>query len=187
MLQPASTLLGLASLRIPAAAAAAAEVMERRRSGGNGGGGVGAGSGQVEITDEDNNINILEQIRNDLNYYLNNSLAELGAMANNKGDDVGVGVGVGGVGDGGRHGPHEGLLINASVSAEHVTDRFYRHGAVMSVVYTVAYVLVFFCGLIGNILVVSVVVRSPRMRTVTNFFIGKHARTRATPTCYTYI
>lgn len=41
----------------------------------------------------------------------------------------------------------------------------------MSAVYCVAYVLVFVVGLIGNSFVIAVVYRSPRMRTVTNFFI----------------
>ncbi|PBC27164.1 Neuropeptide FF receptor [Apis cerana cerana] len=50
-------------------------------------------------------------------------------------------------------------------------DRLYRHSMAMSAVYCVAYVLVFVVGLIGNSFVIAVVYRSPRMRTVTNFFI----------------
>lgn len=58
-----------------------------------------------------------------------------------------------------------------NLSVEQVPDRFYRHSVAMSAVYCVAYVLVFIVGLIGNSFVIAVVVRSPRMRTVTNFFI----------------
>jgi neuropeptide FF receptor 2 len=38
-------------------------------------------------------------------------------------------------------------------------------------VYCVAYLLVFAVGIVGNFFVIAVVFRSPRMRTVTNFFI----------------
>ncbi|XP_059045692.1 orexin receptor type 2-like [Achroia grisella] len=53
-----------------------------------------------------------------------------------------------------------------------ITDEFmYRHSGAMTAVYCVAYLLVFVVGLIGNCFVIAVVYRSPRMRTVTNFFI----------------
>lgn len=58
-----------------------------------------------------------------------------------------------------------------NLSIEQFTDRWWRHSIAMSVVYFVAYFIVFFVGLIGNLLVIAVVYRSPRMRTVTNFFI----------------
>lgn len=48
---------------------------------------------------------------------------------------------------------------------------YYRHNSAMTAVYCVAYLLVFAVGLIGNCFVIAVVFRSPRMRTVTNFFI----------------
>lgn len=48
---------------------------------------------------------------------------------------------------------------------------FYRHSEILTVVYCVAYVTVFIVGLIGNSFVIAVVLRSPRMRTVTNYFI----------------
>ncbi|KOX69016.1 Neuropeptide FF receptor 1 [Melipona quadrifasciata] len=69
-----------------------------------------------------------------------------------------------------------GGLLNASKTvnlstAEQIPDRLYRHSMAMSAVYCVAYVLVFVVGLIGNSFVIAVVYRSPRMRTVTNFFI----------------
>lgn len=50
-------------------------------------------------------------------------------------------------------------------------DSFYRHSVGMTVLYCVAYIVVFIVGLIGNCFVIAVVYRSPRMRTVTNFFI----------------
>lgn len=46
-----------------------------------------------------------------------------------------------------------------------------RHSPLIIALLCVAYSLVFFLGILGNSLVVSVVMRSPRMRTVTNFFI----------------
>ena len=48
---------------------------------------------------------------------------------------------------------------------------FYRHSFAMSAVYCFAYIVVFAVGLVGNCFVIAVVYRSPRMRTVTNFFI----------------
>lgn len=48
---------------------------------------------------------------------------------------------------------------------------YYRHSSAMTAVYCVAYLLVFAVGLVGNCFVIAVVFRSPRMRTVTNFFI----------------
>ncbi|XP_030373993.1 neuropeptide SIFamide receptor [Scaptodrosophila lebanonensis] len=47
----------------------------------------------------------------------------------------------------------------------------YRHSLTMSIVYSIAYVIVFLVGLIGNSFVIAVVLRAPRMRTVTNYFI----------------
>lgn len=66
------------------------------------------------------------------------------------------------------------LVMNSSVNdseATFVSELFYRHSAAMTVVYCVAYILVFAVGLVGNCFVIAVVFRSPRMRTVTNFFI----------------
>ena len=60
-----------------------------------------------------------------------------------------------------------GLSVEALAPADH----YYRHSVAMSIVYFVAYCLVFVVGLIGNSFVIAVVYRSPRMRTVTNFFI----------------
>ncbi|KAM8706936.1 hypothetical protein ACLKA7_011096 [Drosophila subpalustris] len=50
-------------------------------------------------------------------------------------------------------------------------DPLYRHSLAMSIVFCVAYILVFLVGLIGNSFVIAVVLRAPRMRTVTNYFI----------------
>lgn len=72
------------------------------------------------------------------------------------------------------------LFINSSSNDESgnnsgqptATDRLlYRHSMAMSAVYCVAYIIVFVVGLIGNIFVIAVVFRTPRMRTVTNYFI----------------
>ena len=60
---------------------------------------------------------------------------------------------------------------NLSVEQVIPPDRLYRHSVAMSAVYCVAYIIVFVVGLIGNSFVIAVVYRSPRMRTVTNFFI----------------
>lgn len=66
------------------------------------------------------------------------------------------------------------LVMNASLNATESAfppELFYRHSAAMTAVYCVAYLLVFAVGLVGNFFVIAVVFRSPRMRTVTNFFI----------------
>ena len=47
----------------------------------------------------------------------------------------------------------------------------YRHSTTTTIVYCLGYLIVFVLGLIGNCLVVAVVFRCPRMRSVTNFFI----------------
>ncbi|KAG5890801.1 hypothetical protein JTB14_026922 [Gonioctena quinquepunctata] len=65
------------------------------------------------------------------------------------------------------------LVLNASNATDSVfmPELFYRHSMAMTTVYCVAYLLVFALGLVGNFFVIAVVFRSPRMRTVTNFFI----------------
>ncbi|XP_011181084.2 neuropeptide SIFamide receptor [Zeugodacus cucurbitae] len=50
-------------------------------------------------------------------------------------------------------------------------DVLYRHSLAMTIVYCFAYILVFLVGLVGNSFVIAVVLRAPRMRTVTNYFI----------------
>lgn len=67
------------------------------------------------------------------------------------------------------------LIMNASLNATSesafIPELFYRHSMAMTAVYCVAYLLVFAVGIVGNFFVIAVVFRSPRMRTVTNFFI----------------
>ncbi|CRL01046.1 CLUMA_CG014235, isoform A [Clunio marinus] len=50
-----------------------------------------------------------------------------------------------------------------------------RHSSTTSIIYCIAYTLVFSVGLVGNLFVISVVFRVPRMRTVTNLFIANLA------------
>lgn len=50
-----------------------------------------------------------------------------------------------------------------------------RHSSTISIIYCIAYTVVFSVGLVGNLFVISVVFRVPRMRTVTNLFIANLA------------
>lgn len=65
----------------------------------------------------------------------------------------------------------EEALLNSSVFPPYDRNDMYRHSPSMTIVYCVAYFIVFAMGLVGNCLVVAVVFRAPRMRTVTNLFI----------------
>lgn len=60
--------------------------------------------------------------------------------------------------------------VNSVVDVK-IPDLFYRHTFTLTTIYCIAYLMVFAIGLIGNFFVVAVVFRSPRMRTVTNYFI----------------
>ncbi|CAB3364245.1 Hypothetical predicted protein [Cloeon dipterum] len=60
---------------------------------------------------------------------------------------------------------------NSTNDTEAWNELFYRHSPGMTALYCVAYLAVFAVGLVGNCFVVAVVMRSPRMRTVTNYFI----------------
>lgn len=153
MLQPPSPLLEMASLRLPDSDEF--DVDTRRRSNGN----VPATT-TVAASAPSPGTGILLQMKNDIGDYLNNIITEViatsprGAMEESQ-----------------VHG-----LFNASKTTnlsaiEQTPDRLYRHSMAMSAVYCVAYVVVFVVGLIGNSFVIAVVYRSPRMRTVTNFFI----------------
>jgi hypothetical protein len=64
-----------------------------------------------------------------------------------------------------------GSALNATAVNATEPIPFYRHSLAMTAVYCFAYILVFAVGLVGNCFVIAVVYRSPRMRTVTNFFI----------------
>ena len=64
-----------------------------------------------------------------------------------------------------------GGALNATAGNATEPLSFYRHSLAMTAVYCFAYILVFAVGLVGNCFVIAVVYRSPRMRTVTNFFI----------------
>jgi hypothetical protein len=50
-------------------------------------------------------------------------------------------------------------------------DDVYRHSRTINFILIVAYMLILTIGVVGNCLVVAVVIRTPRMRTVTNLFI----------------
>lgn len=52
---------------------------------------------------------------------------------------------------------------------------YFRHSTPTSVILAVAYSLVFLIGIVGNSFVVAIVCKSPRMRTVTNYFIANLA------------
>lgn len=52
---------------------------------------------------------------------------------------------------------------------------YFRHSLTVSVILTIAYSIVFIVGIIGNSVVVAIVCKSPRMRTVTNYFIANLA------------
>lgn len=52
---------------------------------------------------------------------------------------------------------------------------YFRYPPVVSVIITIGYTCVFIIGLVGNSFVVCIVYKSPRMRTVTNYFIANLA------------
>ena len=60
--------------------------------------------------------------------------------------------------------------LNYSMEYE-MEPLLYRYSLSAALVYCVAYLIVFAVGLVGNCFVIAVVYRSPRMRTVTNYFI----------------
>lgn len=67
--------------------------------------------------------------------------------------------------------PLESVTANLSHNATALPDLMYRHSTPIILIYCIAYLVVFVVGLVGNCFVIAVVYRSPRMRTVTNFFI----------------
>lgn len=50
-------------------------------------------------------------------------------------------------------------------------ELLYRHSPGVTITFIIGYLAVFLIGLVGNSLVIAVVIRSPRMRNVTNYFI----------------
>lgn len=71
-------------------------------------------------------------------------------------------------------------MTKASLLDAHQNDsmeytQLLRHSATISIIFCVVYMMVFVVGLIGNLFVISVVFRVPRMRTVTNMFIANLA------------
>ena len=67
---------------------------------------------------------------------------------------------------------------NASDDASNHTQYvvyMFRHSLPVTIVFCVAYALVFAVGVVGNCFVVGVVYRSPRMRSPTNLFIANLA------------
>ena len=154
MLQPPPGLLEMASLRLPDSEEF--DIDTRRRTSGNAG---LTTENPSELTSGRGSNNVFVKTKDDIRDYLNSSLTEF-------------------VTAGSRSTMEEptGTLFNASDDGnlnpvEHVPDRFYRHSIAMTAIYCIAYMLVFVIGLIGNSFVIAVVYRSPRMRTVTNFFI----------------
>ncbi|KAK0161478.1 hypothetical protein PV327_009944 [Microctonus hyperodae] len=153
MLQPPSPLLEMASLRLPDSEEFDAE--PRRRINGKYSLTTTGSPPSIYLTND-----VFVQTKDDLRDYLNNSLIDLVTSGSHAAmDEPSAGVG----------------LFNSSdhgnIPMEHVPDRFYRHNVAMTAVYCVAYMFVFVVGLVGNSFVIAVVYRSPRMRTVTNFFI----------------
>lgn len=67
--------------------------------------------------------------------------------------------------------PLETGPANLSHNVTVLPDLMYRHSTPIILIYCIAYLVVFVVGLVGNCFVIAVVYRSPRMRTVTNFFI----------------
>lgn len=66
------------------------------------------------------------------------------------------------------------LILNTTMNSTEMAlmpDLLYRHSMGLTILYCVAYLFVFAVGLVGNCFVIAVVFRTPRMRTVTNFFI----------------
>lgn len=66
-------------------------------------------------------------------------------------------------------------IIDDSYNESMAYSELMRHSTTISIIYCIAYTLVFSVGLVGNLFVISVVFRVPRMRTVTNLFIANLA------------
>lgn len=166
MLQPPSPLLEMASLRLPDSEEY--DIDTRHRTNGNQGvpgtsssstTGTSSG-GSASVLSGSGNKDLFAKTKNGLTDYISNSLIDLVTAPS----PIGSTMEESSVG-----------FLNASgtgnLSSDRIPDLLYRHTMAMTAVYCVAYLLVFIIGLIGNSFVIAVVYRSPRMRTVTNFFI----------------
>ncbi|KAF7995013.1 hypothetical protein HCN44_004485 [Aphidius gifuensis] len=161
MLQPQSPLLEMASLRLPDSEEFKVDRNHRTSINGQLITTRNPSQSSIELSTtlsplyQSNDVFI--KTKDELHEYLKNSITDLVTSYNNNDDDTSAG------------------LFNASTSdnipIEHMPNRFYRHSISMTAVYCIAYLFVFIVGLIGNSFVIAVVYRSPRMRTVTNFFI----------------
>lgn len=162
MLQPQSPLIEMASLRLPDSEEFKVDRNHRTSINGQLSTTRGPPQTSVELSTtlsplyQPNDVFI--KTKDELHEYLKNSITDLVTSYNNNDDD-----------------DTSAGLFNASTSdnipIEHMPNRFYRHSISMTAVYCIAYLFVFIVGLIGNSFVIAVVYRSPRMRTVTNFFI----------------
>ncbi|XP_046737593.1 neuropeptide SIFamide receptor [Diprion similis] len=167
MLQPPSPLLEMASLRLPDSEEF--DIDTRHRTNGNQ---VvpstttsattipGAILSTTQWTTHPGNNDLFSKVRSELKEYVSNSLVDLVTAPSPGGSTM-------------EESPIGFLNASGStnLSSDRLPDLFYRHSMAMTAVYCVAYMLVFVIGLIGNSFVIAVVYRSPRMRTVTNFFI----------------
>lgn len=63
------------------------------------------------------------------------------------------------------------LTHNLTLNTSGLPELLYRHSPGVTIAFIIGYLAVFLIGLIGNSLVIAVVIRSPRMRNVTNYFI----------------
>jgi hypothetical protein len=105
--------------------------------------------------------------------FLGNTWLDLVTMSNNKSGSL-AGMQGSGIDSPVQDDPGSGLnesILNATLGNGTEPIPFYRHSFAMAAMYCFAYLLVFAVGLVGNYFVIAVVYRTPRMRTVTNFFI----------------
>lgn len=105
--------------------------------------------------------------------FLGNTWLDLVTMTSSNGNASVNAYQGSGLENSGQDEPGSGLESGGLNVTGNITEQvpFYRHSLAMTAVYCFAYMLVFAVGLVGNCFVVAVVYRSPRMRTVTNFFI----------------
>jgi hypothetical protein len=67
---------------------------------------------------------------------------------------------------------NESFAINTSMqTTDEDISGLLRHPMYMVIIYSLAYTTIMLFAIVGNVMVVSVVVRNPSMHTVTNYFI----------------